>query len=109
MTTKGIKTNNLAFTMQHKSPRKYKRKKSEKWIRQSNDSKAMLARQLASLFQCQKFYRRENKVMNEVKDITAIRANYYALLIAILTKATAKDSLMTMNICSDVERGEKNV
>ena len=50
MTTKGIKTNNLAFTMQHKSPRKYKRKKSEKWIRQSNDSKAMLARQLASLF-----------------------------------------------------------
>lgn len=47
--------------------------------------------------------------MNEIKDITAIRANYYALLIAILTKATAKDSLIIMNICPDVEREEKNV
>lgn len=50
MTTKGIKTNNLAFTMQRKSSRKYKKDKPEKWIRQSGESKAMLARQLASLF-----------------------------------------------------------
>lgn len=49
-TIKGIKTNNLAFTMQRKSSRKYKRKKSDKWIKQSDDSKAMLAKQLASLF-----------------------------------------------------------
>lgn len=48
-TTKRIKTNNLAFTMQ-RSSRKYKRKKPDKWIKQSDDSKAMLARQLASLF-----------------------------------------------------------
>lgn len=47
--------------------------------------------------------------MNELKDITAIQANYYALLIAILTKATAKDSLMIMNICPDMEMEEKNV
>lgn len=50
MTTKAIKTNNLIFTMQHKSSRKYKKDKPEKWIRQSDDSKAMLAKQLASLF-----------------------------------------------------------
>lgn len=49
-TIKGIKTNNLEFTMQRKSSRKYKRKKSDKWIKQSDDSKAMLAKQLASLF-----------------------------------------------------------
>ncbi len=46
---KGIKTNNLAFTMQ-RSSRKYKRKKPDKWIKQTGESKAMLARQLASLF-----------------------------------------------------------
>lgn len=49
-TIKGIKTNNLEFTMQRKSSRKYKKDKPEKWIKQSDDSKAMLARQLASLF-----------------------------------------------------------
>ena len=50
MTTKAIKTNNLIFTMQHKSSRKYKRKKPDKCIKQTGESKAMLARQLASLF-----------------------------------------------------------
>lgn len=55
-TIKGIKTNNLAFTMQRKSSRKYSVggnktiKKPVKGIKQSDDSKAMLARQLASLF-----------------------------------------------------------
>lgn len=49
-TIKGIKTNNLAFTMQRKSSRKYKRKKPVKEIKQTGESKAMLARQLASLF-----------------------------------------------------------
>lgn len=49
-TTKAIKTNNLIFTMQRKSSRKYKRKKPDKWIKQTGESKAMLARQLASLF-----------------------------------------------------------
>ncbi len=53
--------------------------------------------------------RRENKSMNEVKEITATQANYYALLIAILTKATAKDALMAMNICPDSEKEETNV
>lgn len=47
--------------------------------------------------------------MNEVKDIMAKQANYYALLIAILTKSTAKDALMTMNICPDAEKEETNV
>ena len=47
--------------------------------------------------------------MNEVKEITATQANYYALLIAILTKATAKDALMAMNICPDSEKEETNV
>lgn len=47
--------------------------------------------------------------MNELKDITATKANYYALLIAILTKASAKDALMAMYICPDAEKEEQNV
>lgn len=44
--------------------------------------------------------------MDEVKDMVEKQANYYALLIAILTKATAKDALMAMHICPDSEKEE---
>lgn len=44
--------------------------------------------------------------MDEVKDLIKTQRNYYALLISILTKKSAKDSLMDMGICPDLEINE---
>ena len=44
--------------------------------------------------------------MNELKDLMKTQKNYYALLLSIVTKKSAKDSLMDMGICPDSEMGE---
>lgn len=49
------------------------------------------------------WFRRENNKMNELKDLMKTQRNYYALLISILTKETAKESLMDMGIAPDGE------
>ena len=46
---------------------------------------------------------KENNKMNELKDLMKTQRNYYALLISILTKETAKESLMDMGIAPDGE------
>ena len=46
--------------------------------------------------------------MNELKDLMKTQRNYYALLISILTKETAKESLMDMGIAPDGEEEQTN-
>ena len=44
--------------------------------------------------------RRENRMYDDVKD--PLRDNYYALLIAILTKNTVSESLQLMGLAGDM-------
>ena len=45
--------------------------------------------------------------MNELKEMTANKANYYALLIAIIKRKSAKLAMIEMGICP-IEEGVKN-
>lgn len=42
--------------------------------------------------------------MNELKATLATKVNYYALLIAIVTKQSATQSMVAMGICPDKEK-----
>jgi hypothetical protein len=46
-------------------------------------------------------YRRENKIMSELLKTYSLKANYYALLLAVAKRVSAKEALIEMGISPD--------